>query len=161
MHDEAYHVGSPGKKTTHTRLPDSSYPNTVVVLATKKSFVTTLCVCVMLAMAVQPNLNVSLKPLAFPSQKIKPLLEKASIFANPISKTTTLSNLKLSSHCHTHTYTPTTKLVKPIWASATAEATVAEEHTVSDGDFTSQSPPDKEVSLSLSLSLSLCVCLCG
>ncbi|KAK4602169.1 hypothetical protein RGQ29_011286 [Quercus rubra] len=98
----------------------------------------------MLAMAVQPNLNVSLKPLAFPSQKIKPLLEKASIFANPISKTTTLSNLKLSSHCHTHTYTPTNKLVKPIWASATAEATVAEEHTVSDDDFISQSPPDKE-----------------
>ncbi|KAL0015290.1 hypothetical protein SO802_002359 [Lithocarpus litseifolius] len=94
----------------------------------------------MLAMAVQPNLNVSLKPLAFPSQMIKPLLEKASIFANPISKTTSLSNLKLSSHCHTHT----AKLVKPIWASATAEATVAEEHTVSDDDFTSQSPPDKE-----------------
>ena len=109
----------------------------------------------MLAMAVQPNLNVSLKPLAFPSQKIKTLLEKASIFANPISKTTTLSNLKLSSHCHTHTYTPTTKLVKPIWASATAEATVAEEHTVSDDDFISQSPPDKEVSLTLTLSLSL------
>ena len=113
----------------------------------------------MLAMAVQPNLNVSLKPLAFPSQKIKTLLEKASIFANPISKTTTLSNLKLSSHCHTHTYTPTTKLVKPIWASATAEATVAEEHTVSDDDFISQSPPDKEVSLTLTLSLSLSLSL--
>ena len=109
----------------------------------------------MLAMAVQPNLNVSLKPLAFPSQKIKPLLEKASIFANPISKTISLSNLKLSSDCHTHT----TKLVKPIWASATAEATVAEEHTVSDDDFISQSPPDKEVSLTLSLSLSLYVCV--
>ena len=26
LHDEAYHVGSPGKKTTHTRLPDSPYP---------------------------------------------------------------------------------------------------------------------------------------
>ncbi|GMY24396.1 30S ribosomal protein 3, chloroplastic-like [Fagus crenata] len=94
----------------------------------------------MLLMAVQPNLNASLKPLPFPSQKVKPFFEKPSIFAYPKTKTISFSNLKLTRQCHTHT----TKFVKQVWASATAEATVAEEGTVSDDDFASVSPPDKE-----------------
>jgi hypothetical protein len=125
-----------------TRLPDSPYPKRNRKLCNNSLC---FCLCVMLLMAVQPNLNASLKPLPFPSQKVKPFFEKPSIFAYPKTKTISFSNLKLTRQCHTHTHTHTTKFVKQVWASATAEATVAEEGTVSDDDFASVSPPDKEV----------------
>ena len=96
-------------------------------------------------MAIQPNLNVSLKPIAFPCQN---LLEKASIFARPQSLS--LSRFKPLNHSHS------TRILK-LSATAAAEAAApVTEDTLTDDNSTSESPPDKEVPpLSLSLSLSL------
>ncbi|KAG6716284.1 hypothetical protein I3842_04G041600 [Carya illinoinensis] len=95
----------------------------------------------MLPMAIQPNLNPSLKPLAFPLQSffLKPF-EKAPIFARPHSHSQSVLK-QLSRHSHSQR-TRIFKLSASASAS-TAEAAVAE-HTLADDDSPSESPPDKE-----------------
>ncbi|XP_059452858.1 small ribosomal subunit protein cS23-like [Corylus avellana] len=90
----------------------------------------------MLPMAIQPNLNVSLKPIAFPCQNF---LEKASIFARPQSLSLSrLKPLNLQSHSHS------TRILK-LSATAAAEAAApVTEDTLTDDNSASESPPDKE-----------------
>jgi hypothetical protein len=108
----------------------------------------------MLPMAIQPNLNLSGKPIAFPCQNF---FEKASIFSRPQSLS--LSRFKpLNRQSHRHS----TRILK-LSATAAAEAAPVTENTLADDDVASEPPPDKEVpplSLSLSLSLPLLICVC-
>ncbi|XP_062152433.1 small ribosomal subunit protein cS23-like [Alnus glutinosa] len=88
----------------------------------------------MLPMAIQPNLNVSLKPVAFPCHNS---FEKASIFARPQSLS--LSRFKpLNRQSHS---TRILKLSATVAAEAAAPVT---EDTRAADDSASESPPDKE-----------------
>jgi hypothetical protein len=100
----------------------------------------------MLPMAIQPNLNVSLKPVAFPCHNS---FEKASIFARPQS-------LSLSRFKPLNRQSHSTRILKLSATAAAAEAAApVTEDTRAADDSASESPPDKEVPpLSLSLSLS-------
>lgn len=100
-------------------------------------------------MAVQPNLNASLKTLAFPCQNffLKPF-QKASIFAR--SRSHSLSELN---HPSFHSYSTSQRMrIGKLSASASAAAAdvAVNLDTLADDDIPSESPraessPDKEV----------------